>query len=152
MVHVSSSKRISEFNKIVSDLKFKYDGKMRSGYSQPFPYKAELWIYKMKKEVVPEFLKFVNGNTSQVMTSERPLQGIINFAVFMMSFTARIKDKFISLKRKIHGKPPDKTRHIMQTVDMSKIEKGKKMVDGWGYTKVIGIIPDTINSEGEEEL
>jgi len=152
MAHVSAQKRIEEFNRVASQLKLPYEGKIRKGYSQPFPYKAEIWIYKMKKEVVPEFLKFVNSNTSQVLTSERPLQGALNLIVSLMSAMSWLRDRWVNFRRWTQRKPPDRTKHTMEIVDMDNIEKGPKMVDGWGFTKVIGIIPDTINNENEEEL
>lgn len=152
IIHASTQRRIQEFNKAISEMKLKYDGKLRSGYNTPFPYKVEPWIYKMKKEVVPEFLAYVKGNTNEISVSPRTMQGIVNFMTNILYFMADMKRKIKQIKCFLKRQPMDKTPIYLQKPDMKSIQEAPRVIEGWGHSKVIGILPDAINILGEEEL
>lgn len=151
IVHASTPKRIAMFNKAVSELKFPFEGKERTGYSPVFPYKVELWNYKMKKEVVPLFLQFVKGNTLDVSRSVRALQGLANFGTRCIVILAKLRQWTRNVDYKLHGKKSS-TPLTFQSVDMKGVKGVPATVPGWGYSKVLGLFPDHYNHLGQEEL
>jgi len=151
ILHATTPRRIREFNNAVKNLKFPYEGRDRSGYSPVFPYKMELWSYKMKKEVVPEFLKFVQANTSEVSSSPRPVQNFANFAQFWLKLIANTKNYYDEIKCRILGKKR-RTKNNIIIPNMKKVPRSQGTVPGWGYSKVLLAFPDHYNQSGEEEL
>jgi len=153
ILHASTPKRIEKFNKIVSELKIPFDGKYRKGHAYVFPYKVEPWIYKTKLQAMPEFLKFVKGNTMEISTGWRPLQGLLNFTTGIITVFSKILRFFNGLKyRRRKGYKCKASKNSIDTVKMNEVKPAKKIVPGWGYSKVICTFPDHTNARGEEEL
>lgn len=155
IIHASTPERIKRFNEAVANLKLPYEGELMKGYSPVFPYKAEIWFYKMKEECVPEFLKFVKSNTIEVSGTMRPMQNAVNMGTGLLSFMVNLRyavmrlKMFLKLYKKGNKNP---TKSSFRTVNMNPIETGDPSVPGWGYAKVLGVFPDHRNSDGEEEL
>jgi hypothetical protein len=135
-------------------LKIPFAGKDREGYSAIFPYKAEFWVYKMKKEIVPEFLGFVKGNT-QGCEGSRPGQRMARYAAKFVSRSLWMINKLRKFKIWIRREKPGLYKpfdNVMDVPDMKKVAASPKIVEGWGSCQVIGVMSDYCNANGEEEL
>lgn len=152
ITHVSTPRRIEEFNKIVTQLEIPYEGKMRKGATPIFPYKKEDWIYKMKDEAVPVFLEFVKANTDEISGMQRPAQGLANSLTWLIKLVVTLRDTKRKIKCFLTRYPYGNTPHGIELIDMLKVKKGPKLVRGWGYAKVWFRFKDHYNNRLEEEL
>lgn len=152
VLHASTARRIEEFNKAVSKLQLPYEGKVRKGTAPVFPYKVELWLYKTKKECVPQFLEFVQSNTTEVSGAVRPMQGLVNLATGGITYLVSARNFMRRINRWLHRRPADIHDNRLSVPDMKNVKRSPSVVPGWGYAKVFGVFGDHYNKNGEEEL
>lgn len=160
VLHASSPMRLKKLNESIKELRLPYEGKIREGYSIVYPYKVELWNYKVKEECVPMFLEFLKGNTSEISSSSskrRPVQMVTNLLLKPLGIFSKIAivmfliGRVIKMRR-IRNLGVDYKRNHLKTYDMTKVNSGPKIVPGWAYSKVLFGMPDEKNKDGEEEL
>ena len=153
VVHASTPERIRRFNKVVSELKIPFEGKIRKGYAPVFPYKVEFWVYKTKEECMPAFLEFIKSNTSGAGdASARPMQGMIGMVGMGLKWLSWLRHQWEKTYQTMRGRRHLIGANALEVPDMSKVKQFAPMVEGWGHSAVIAIIKDNKNSKGHEEL
>lgn len=153
IVHGGSPKRIRKLNEAISAMQVPIEIDGKKGHSPVYPYRCEIWMYKMKKEAVNEFLSFIRGNTIEVAQQVRPGQGLMNLASWVLATLANIRNAWVNFREQyIRRKGKPRTQSTMSVPDMKKITPGSKVIDGWSYAWPVVSFPDHIGPDGDEQL